>query len=65
MAGLLAQWWAECSVALQRANADALLASLGDSAAAGPAALDEEEEQQEDPGLGDQPVTAALLPTAC
>ena len=64
VAGLLSQWWAESSVALQRANADALLASLGDTATGGPAALDGGEEQQEDPGLGDQPVTAALLPTA-
>ena len=51
------QWWAETSVALQRANAEALLASLGDQAAA------DEEEEQEDRGLGEQPVTVALLPT--
>ena len=57
VAGLLAQWWAETSVALQRANAEALLASLGEQAAA------DEEEEQEDRGLGEQPVTVALLPT--
>ena len=56
-AGLLAQWWAEASVALQRANAEALLASLGEQAAA------DEEEEQEDRGLGEQPITVALLPT--
>ena len=60
VAGLLAQWWAETSVALQRANAEALLASLGDQAAT---AEDGEEEEQEDRGLGEQPVTVALLPT--
>ena len=57
MAGLLARWWAETSVALQRANAEALLASLGEQAAA------DEEEEQEDRGLGEQPVTVVLLPT--
>ena len=60
MAGLLAQWWAETSVALQRANAEALLASLGDQSAG--EGLDEDGEQ-DDPGLGEQPVVAALLPT--
>ena len=60
VAGLLAQWLAETSVALQRANAEALLVSLGDQAAA--EGLDEGEEQ-EDRGLGEQPVTVALLPT--
>ena len=60
VAGLLAQWWAETSVALQRANAEALLASLGDQSAG--EGLDENGEQ-DDPGLGEQPVVAALLPT--
>ena len=52
MAGLLAQWWAETSVALQRANAEALLASLGDQSAG--EGLDEDGEQ-DDPGLGCSP----------
>ena len=60
VAGLLAQWWAETSVALQRANAEALLVSLGDQAAAEGLDVDEE---LEDRGLGEQPVTVALLPT--
>ena len=60
VAGLLAQWWAETSVALQRANAEALLASLGDQCAGG--GLDDGGEQ-DDPGPGEQPVVAALLPT--
>ena len=60
MVGLLAQWWAETSVALGRANAEALLVSLGDQAAG--EALDEDGEQ-DDPGVGEQPVVAALLPT--
>ena len=57
VSGLLSQWWAETSVALQRANGDALLASLGDPAAAETGAA------QEGTGLGDEPVTVALLPT--
>ena len=60
VAGLLAQWWAKTSVVLQRANAEALLASLGDQSAG--EGLDEDGEQ-DDPGLGEQPVVAALLPT--
>ena len=60
MAGLLAQWWAETSVALQRANAEALLVSLGDQTAG--EGFDDVGEQ-DDPGLGEQPVVAALLPT--
>ena len=60
MAGLLAQWWAEAAVALKRANAGALRASIGDQAAG--AGVDEEGEQ-DDHGLGEQSVTAALLPT--
>ena len=69
MAGLLAQWWAETSVALQRANADALLASLGDPAAeTAPRGQERQEGEetggaQEGTGLGDEPVTVALLPT--
>ena len=59
-AALLAQYCAETSVALQRANAEALLASLGDQCAG--EGLDDGGEQ-DDPGLGEQPVVAALLPT--
>ncbi len=67
VAGLLAQWWAETSVALQRANAEALLASLGEptevtAAGEGPDTAEAHEEEEEDPGLGDFPTTAALLP---
>ena len=47
-------------MALQRANAEALLASLGDQSAG--EGLDEDGEQ-DDPGIGEQPVVAALLPT--
>ena len=68
VAGLLGQWWAETSVALQRANAEALLASLGDPAAAPAPQREQGEEEggaEEDAGLGDEPVTAALLPTGC
>ena len=61
MAGLLAQWWAETSVALQRANANALLVSLGDQTAG--EGLDEDGEQDDPGGLGEQPVVAALLAT--
>ena len=57
VAGLLGQWGAETSVALQRANGDSLLASPG-----GPAAA-ETGVAQEGTGLGDEPVTVALLPT--
>ena len=60
VAGLLAQWWAETSVALQRANAEALLISLGDQTA-GEGFVDDGE--HDDPGLGEQPIVAALLPT--
>ena len=60
MAGLLAQWWAETSVALQRANAEALLVSLGDQTAG--EGFDDFGEQG-DPGLGEEPVVATLLPT--
>ena len=60
VAGLLAQWWAETSVALQRANAEALLVFLGDQTAG--EGLDEDGEQ-DDPGLGEQRVVAALLPS--
>ena len=56
VAGLLAQWWAETSVALQRANAEAVLASLG--ALEGPAPREEDD----DDALGDLPVAAVLLP---
>ncbi len=42
---------------LERANAEALVAFLGDEAAA------DKEEEQEDRGLGEQPVTVALPPT--
>ena len=54
VAGLLAQWWAETSVALQRANAEAVLASLG--ALEGPAPREEDD----DDALGD--LAAVLLP---
>ena len=54
------QWWAEKSMALTRANKEATLASLGDQFAG--EGLDESGDQ-DDPGLGEQPVDAALLPT--
>ena len=54
VAGLLAQWWAETSVALQRANAEALLASLGEPAAEGVQGVSEVP--------GDPLATAPLLP---
>ena len=54
------QWWAEKSVALTRANNEATLASLGDQFAG--EGLDESGDQ-DDPGLGEQPAVAALLPT--
>ena len=57
VSGLLSQWWAETSVALQRANAEALLTSLGKPATGAMPAV-----EHEDPGLGDQAVTDALLP---
>ena len=60
MAGLLDQWWAETSVVLQRAKAEALLVSLGDQTAG--EGLDEDGEH-DDPGLGELPVVAAALPT--
>ena len=44
----------------QKTNAEALLVSLGDQTAG--EGLDEDGEQ-DDPGLGEQPVVAALLPT--
>ena len=65
VAGLLAQWWAETSVALQRANAEALLASLGEPVRApttGEPGTAEAGEDGEDPGLGDGPTTDVLLP---
>ena len=60
VACLLAQWWAETSVALQRANAKALFVLLGDQTAGEGL---EEDGEQDDTGLGEQPVVAALLPT--
>ena len=54
---MLAQWWAETSVALQRANAEAVLASLG----VPEAPAQQEEEEEEDDALGDLPVAAVLL----
>ena len=60
VAGLLAQWWAETSVALQRANAEALLISRGNQTF-GEGIADGGE--HDDPGLGEQPIVAALLPT--
>ena len=69
VAGLLAQWWTETSVALRRANADAPLAPLGDPAAQqalrGEQAreVEDAEEAEEDTGLRDEPVTVALLLT--
>ena len=54
------QWWAEKSMALTRANKEATLASLGDQFAG--EGLDESGDQ-DDPGLGGQPVDTALLPT--
>ena len=56
MAVLLAQWWAETSVALQRANAEAVLASLGTLEGPTP------REEEDDDALGDLPVAAVLLP---
>ena len=47
-------------MALTRANKEATLASLGDQFAG--KGLDESGDQ-DDPGLGEQPVVAALLPT--
>ena len=55
MAGLLSHWWAECSVALQRANAEALLASRGNRAAEGPAPTARGD-------TGDLPVADILAP---
>ena len=60
MVGLLAQWWAETSGALQRTNAEALFVSLGDQAAGGGF---DDDSGHGDPGLGDQSIVAALLPT--
>ena len=66
MAGLLAQWWAETSVALQLANAEAVLASLGESATALCAGDAQEGDAPEALGEGDAPgdplATAPLLP---
>ena len=59
VAGLLSQWWGETSVALQRANAEAILASLGDASAQEAPA---EQEEEDDDALGDLPVAAVLLP---
>jgi len=55
VAGLLAEWWAETSVALQLANAEAVLASWGESATA----LGEGDAPE---GPGDTLATAPLLP---
>ena len=59
VAGLLSQWWGETSVALQRANAEAILAFLGD---AGAQQAPAEQEEVDADALGDLPVAAVLLP---
>ena len=59
VAGLLSQWWGETSVALQRANAEAILASLGDAGAQQAPAEQEEVDADE---LDDLLVAAVLLP---
>ena len=66
MAGLLAQWWAETSVALQLANTEAVLASLGESATALREGDAPEGDAPEGLGEGEAPgdplATAPLLP---